>query len=97
MLDLVHKELTEGLHLLAGLKCVDHCNKSAHLDTLFFLGHVHNRDHNIGKLGYTGRLHQDTIRMVGSYYLMKILRKIAHKGTADTTTVDLRDLNTGVL
>ena len=55
--------------------------------------HVFYRRHNIRKFAYSGRLNENTIRMISLDDFIQAAIEIAYKRAADTTGIQLFDLN----
>ena len=52
---------------------------------------------DVAKLTDTARLDQNTVRVIGAFYLTERFPEISHKATADTTGIQLVDLNSRLL
>ena len=93
--DLIVVELTEVLHIDLDLAGISHCHSIAQHH--IFIGHLFHSSHHIGQLTNTGRLNDDTIRMIALDDLRQGLAEIAHQAATDASGVHFGDIDTRIL
>ncbi len=98
VLHLVVEELTEVLHVDAGLGGVYHGDEAAqvHLVGHLVLHPLHGGD-DVGQLAHAGGLDDDAVGGVLGQHLAQGRAEVAHQGAADAAGVHLGDLHAGVL
>ena len=95
-LHLVVEEFAEILHIHFSLLGINNRGSRRNLNTCL-IGNIQNGSFHIRQLSYSRRLNDDPVGMIFINNLFKRRCKIAHKRTAYTAAVHLRNIDPGIL
>ena len=92
---LILKELSKVSQIHLALHHINNRRRRVQRNTRLFF-HICNRLDDVRQLAYSGRLNDNTVRMIFCNYLAERLSEISHQRTTDTTGIHLTDLDSRV-
>ena len=82
MFNLIAVKFTEVLQIDLYFLSVCYCDTAVQFDSAVFL-YISDRSCHVRQLAHTGRLNDDTVRMILIYDFFQRFAEISHEGTTD--------------